>query len=227
MDYDVIQPNKELRKHTRQQLKGVWGKMAFAFFILSLLHLPYYTFSALDSLHKQMPNIPSFPIINSVLSIAMLITSGPLALGFVGYFLRRIRGEEFATKNIFDGFSRFLPSLLLMFFTWFFTSLWTLLLVIPGIIKGLGYSMAFYIMYDDPEIKPLEALKKSQIMMKGYKRKLFLLELSFIGWILLGSLTLCVGYLWLYPYICLSITNFYENLKRTQENNMVQTGQTS
>jgi uncharacterized membrane protein len=255
MNYHEIQPNRELRAYARQQLKGVWGNMAFTFFILFLIFLPYYIFSYLNSglnaeennlffnpmdiylldlLDKYMPDIvPIVPPIANLLTIAVLLAVGPFALGFVGFFLKRIRGETIAVENIFDGFKRFFPAFLTMFFTVLFTFLWSLLLIIPGIIKAFGYSMAFYIMYDNPEIKPLEALKKSQILMKGYKMKLFLLELSFIGWTFLAilpfmlavrwlnnsfaALPFILGILWLYPYIYLSIANFYENLKRNQE----------
>jgi len=227
MNFEEIQPNRELRAYARGQLNGVWGKMAFTFFVYTLLYLPYYFFSAMASIEKYfdtlgwfMPDfIPLFPpVINSVLTIAVVLASGPFALGFAGYFLKRIRGEEIAVKNIFDGFSRFFPGFLVWFFTALFTALWSMLLIIPGIIKMYGYSMAYYIMYDNPEIKPLAAIKKSQIMMKGYKGKLFLLQLSFIGWMILCSLfTLGIGYLWLWPYMGLSTANFYENLKRNQE----------
>jgi uncharacterized membrane protein len=167
--------------------------------------------------------VPTFPFITNALAIAVLITAGPFALGFAGYFLKRVRGGEIAVKNIFDGFSRFFQGFLTMFFMALFTALWSLLLIIPGIIKGYGYSMAFYIMYDNPEIKPLEALKKSQIMMKGYKWKLFFLQLSFIGWALLCCLTFFAGFLWLNPYMYLSMANFYENLKRNQESSTEKT----
>jgi uncharacterized membrane protein len=239
MNYDEIQPNRELRAYARRQLNGVWGKMAFAFFILFLLYLPYNFFSFLDSIMDSdefyfvfimdlidgyMPDIvPFIPLIANVLAIAVLAAVGPFALGFAGFFLKRIRGEEIMVENIFDGFKRFFSGFLVMFFYALFTVLWGLLLVIPGIIKAFGYSMAFYIMYDNPEIKPLEALKKSQIMMKGYKWKLFLLQLSFIGWMLLASLTFWVGFLWLNPYMYLSMANFYENLKRNQENKAAKT----
>jgi len=237
MNYEEIQPNSELRAYARAQLKGVWGGMVFTFFIYFLIYLPFNSFSFLDSivnsvdntffylriyllnfLDRNMPGFaPSISPISNVLTIAMLIAAGPFALGFAGFFLKRIRGEQIAVENIFDGFTRFFPSFLVMFFTGLFTVLWSLLLIVPGIIKAFGYSMAFYIMYDNPEIKPLEALKKSQIMMKGYKMKLFLLELSFIGWIVLAFLSFGLGFLWLNPYMYLSIANFYENLKRNQE----------
>ncbi|MCL1833887.1 MAG: DUF975 family protein, partial [Leptospirales bacterium] len=193
---------------------------AFAIFILFLIYLPNTIISILDSFLKIMfQPLTLVSTLSIVLSIVMLVVKGPFALGLAGYFLKRVRGEEFSTINIFDGFKRFFPSFLLMFFTILFVILWSLLLIIPGIIKSLSYSMAFYIMYDNPEISALKALKKSKIMMKGYKLKLFLLFLSFIGWVFLTMLTLGIGYFWLIPYINLSIANFYENLKTNQEEN--------
>jgi uncharacterized membrane protein len=242
MNYEEILPNRELRAYARAQLKGVWNAMALTYFIYGLLFVPSNVFSYLNSALKAEENglffnpfnpaavflvdlmdtympdfVPFIPLINGVLTIAVLLAIGPFALGFAGFFLKRIRGVQIGIENIFDGFKRFFPSLLLMFFTVLFTTLWSLLLVIPGIIKSFGYSMAFYIMYDNPEMKPLEALKKSQIMMKGYKFKYFLLQLSFIGWIILAALTFGLGLLWLNPYINLSMANFYENLKINQE----------
>jgi len=239
MNYEEIQPNRELRAYARAQLDGVWNAMAFTFFVYTLLYVPYYLFSFLntflDSVNKyDFLAVPYYMLLNSIdmdisdidtvitiinfiLSLAAGIAAGPFALGFAGYFLKRVRGQEIETKNIFDGFYRFWKSFLVQLFTQLFVALWTLLLIIPGIIKAFAYSMAFYIMHDNPGIEPLEAIKRSQIMMKGYKFKLFLLELSFIGWGLLCLLTLGIGFFWLYPYIGLSMANFYENLKRNQE----------
>jgi uncharacterized membrane protein len=226
MDFTVIQANKELRACARQQLQGVWGKMAFTFFVYFLVLLPCQIFSTLDSLNQFIPEIPSFSVISTLSAIALYIILGPFSLGFASYFLKRIRGEDIATRNIFEGFKRFLPSFLAELLTILFTVLWSLLLIIPGIIKALGYSMVFYIMHDNPEIKPLEALKRSQIMMKGYKWKLFTLQLSFIGWAFLALLTLGIGIFWLNPYIYLSTANFYENLKKNQEKALMENAKT-
>jgi len=253
MNFEEIQLNSELRAYARQQLRGAWNGMAFTYFIYFLICLPYNIFSLLDSilnsddadflylriylqdfLDRYIPDIvPSIHPVANVLTIAMLIAAGPFTLGFAGFFLKRIRCEQIAVENIFDGFTRFFSGFLTFFFTMLFIFLWSLLLVIPGIIKGFSYSMAFYIMYDNPGIGPLEAIKKSKIMMKGYKWKYFMLQLSFIGWIILTALPfllgysvlkmnfaafpLALGFLWLYPYINLSMANFYENLKKTQE----------
>jgi uncharacterized membrane protein len=106
MNYDEIQTNSELRAYARLQLKGVWGQMAFAYFILFLIYLPNSIFSTLDSINKQIPGlVPSFPLISPVLTIGMLLTTGAFTLGFTGYFLKRIRGKEIALNNIFDGFN--------------------------------------------------------------------------------------------------------------------------
>jgi uncharacterized membrane protein len=217
MDYTVIQSNTEIKACARQQLQGVWGEMAFTFFVYFLMYLPANIITVLDSSREYFPEIPSFFGLNFLLSIAVFLVNGPFALGFAGYFMRRVRGEEIHLSIIFEGFNRFFRSFLLMFLTSLLTALWSLLLLVPGIVKALAYSMAFYIMRDNPDIEPLDAIDKSQVMMRGYKGKLLLLELSFIGWALLGLLTLGIGYLWLYPYISLSLANFYENLKQSQE----------
>ena len=207
--------NWSLRAHARQQLKGAWGKIVLAFFLyvtmLSTLQFVFYDFGLLfyNPLHD--------PVLYIIANIAAYGTMGAFSLGFAGLYLKKARGQAISVKNIFGGFKRFIPSFLAMFFLVLFTALWGLLLVIPGIIKLLGYFMVFFIMHDNPGMGPLKALKKSRIMMKGYKGKFFMLNLSFIGWFVLGALTLGIGYLWIYPYYYLSITNFYEALKRNEE----------
>ncbi len=91
--------------------------------------------------------------------------------------------------------------------------LWTLLFIIPGIIAQIGYSQVWFILTEDDEISPNDALKKSKEMMYGYKMQYFLLGLSFIGWIILAILTCGIGLLWVLPYIQTSNAKFYEDLK--------------
>jgi uncharacterized membrane protein len=217
MDNNNFPLNEDLRATARQQLQGVWGKMALAYFVYFLIYTPYLISSGIDAYDNLDLGESSNSPITTILSLVIAITSGAFALGFVGFFLKRVRGQEIAIKNIFDGFNRFGSAFLLSLFTGLFVMLWTLLLIVPGIIKAFGYSMGFYILHDNPGMSTFEALKKSQIMMKGHKADLFFLELSFIGWILLGLLTLGIGWLWVYPYMSLSIANFYENLKKEQE----------
>ena len=142
----------------------------------------------------------------------------------MGYFLNKARGQSAEIENLFDGFKLFIKSFLLCLLEFIFITLWTLLFIVPGIIKSFSYSMAYYILKDNPDIGANEAITRSRKMMAGHKGKLFGLYLSFIGWCLLCCLSLGIGFLWLSPYINLSVANFYEDLKQNQSNGLNQAG---
>jgi uncharacterized membrane protein len=151
-----------------------------------------------------------------LLIVGPMVFGGPLMLGFLGYFSKKARGEQVKLGNLFDGFNLFGKGLLLFLLRGIFLALWSCLLIIPGIVKSFSYSMAFFILRDNPDIKVTEAITRSRKMMKGNKGKLFGLYLSFIGWGILCILSLGIGFLWLVPYINLSVANFYECVKQTQ-----------
>jgi uncharacterized membrane protein len=92
--------------------------------------------------------------------------------------------------------------------------LWSLLLVIPGIIAAYRYAMASYIMAQNPEIGALDAIERSKAMMNGNKLRLFCLQLSFIGWMLLSALTLGIGYIFLRPYMQAAYAAFYLDISK-------------
>lgn len=198
-----IKTNSELRRSTREQLKGNWGTAILLCLIFSIIcGSPGLIFSKFNPYAGQIFGI---------------IIGGPLALGLNTCFLKLVRHEPFMFENLFDGFKNFTSSVIAQLLITIFVLLWSLLLLIPGIIAAYRYSMVFYILSDNPEIGAMEALKRSKEMMMGFKWKLFCLQLSFIGWALLGILTLGIGYLWLIPYIYGATANFYENLKATQQ----------
>lgn len=93
-----------------------------------------------------------------------------------------------------------------------FTFLWSLLFIIPGIVKSYAYSMAYFIKIDHPEYTATQALDESQKIMKGNKMKLFLLDLSFIGWIILGALCFGIGTLWVTAYMEAAHAEFYRDI---------------
>jgi len=196
-DNQSIRPNSDLRRSAREQLKGNWGTAI----LLCLI------FSMICSLPSAIPYLG--PIIG-------ILLAGPLTLGLYKCFLKLIRHEPFIFENLFDGFKNFSTTLVAQLLVILFVFLWSLLLIIPGIIASYRYFMVFYIINDNPEISAMEALNKSKEMMIGFKWKLFCLQLSFIGWSLLAILSLCIGYLWLIPYIYASFANFYENIKNAE-----------
>lgn len=200
VDSSKLKPNFELRAAAREQLKGNWGKAV-------LVNLLFLIITGIGG------GIPYVGII-----VALLI-GGPMTLGLIGFFVRLKRGEYAVLENLFDGFKYFTPSLVLYLLTSIFTFLWSLLLIVPGIIAAIRYSQAYFILNDNPGMEAMQAIKLSKEMMQGNKWKYFLLHLSFIGWGLLCILTLGIGFLWLSPYITTTLANFYDDLKNAASQN--------
>ena len=123
------------------------------------------------------------------------------------------RKQETALPQLFEGFKKFWIAFGTYFLMMIFLFLWLLLLIIPGIIAALSYSQTFYILAEDNSISPLDAITKSKELMKGNKWKFFLLGLRFIGWILLGVLTMGIGFVWIGPYMMISFAKFYDDVK--------------
>ncbi|MER2227816.1 MAG: DUF975 family protein [Carnobacterium sp.] len=112
----------------------------------------------------------------------------------------------------------FLRVLLIYIISTIFTTLWSLLFIIPGIIKSYAYSQAYLIYKDRSNLSPnekissLDCITESKNLMKGNKWRLFLLDLSFLGWGILSILSLGIGLLWLLPYQNATKVAFYEDL---------------
>lgn len=192
----------EFRAEARQALSGVWGEAA----VFTLVYF-VVSFAASAACGTVVPIVGGF-------IAALLLT--PMLFAFTVSFLKQLRGEKFDVMYIFKEFNN--RVLITMVLTMLYTWLWSLLLIIPGIIKSYSYAMTPFILEDDDEeiISGNEAIEKSMRMMDGHKWELFCLDFSFIGWILLAILTLGIGCLWLYPYIYTARAAFYEELKANQ-----------
>ena len=144
-------------------------------------------------------------------SVAVLLISGPLSYGLAKVFLRLVYGEDRVNiAYMFDGFREdFGGNIVLTIMIGIFTFLWSLLFVIPGIIKAFSYSMAYYIKADHPDYDWRRCISESKELMRGYKGAYFVLQLSFIGWYFVCLFTFGLGYLWLLPYQNCTNANFY------------------
>lgn len=153
-------------------------------------------------------------------TIASLLLSGPIAYGVAAMFLKQTRtGEKMDIADIFNGFREdFSNTFLIGLMTTIFTLLWSLLFVIPGIVKAYAYSMAMYIKVDHPDYDWKMCIDESQRMMEGHKGELFMLDLSFIGWLIVGACCFGVGSFWVTAYMEAAHSQFYENLRRTEIN---------
>lgn len=145
-----------------------------------------------------------------------IILAGPLMIGLGMFSILVYRGFQAPFSKPFDtafdqNFGRRLGGYLWM---QLFIFLWSLLFVIPGIIKSFSYAMTPYILADCPNVKAQDALKISMRMMNGHKGELFVFYLSFLGWLLLSGLTggiLSIFYV--SPYMNTALAGYYQELK--------------
>ena len=165
----------------------------------------------------MVPLLIFFASIASVLAIVGLVQFiiGPfISLGLIQYNLDMLDRKDPDLGVVFSRSSMLGKALWLKIRGSIFIILWALLFVIPGIIKSYSYSMAGYILEENPEVSAKEAMTVSMDMMRGNKFRLFCLQFSFIGWGILCGLTLGIGFLWLSPYMNAAYTAFYNEVSQ-------------
>ena len=208
------------RTPAREQLDGKWGTFVLMTFLMCviqvLMQIPSYIGSLLEVLSPEnaMASL-SFSNISNILSLLAL----PLGWGLTVSLLRNHREESVDLENLFDGFrgGRYTRVFCALFLVRLFTFLWTLLLIIPGIMKAFSYALTPYILLDEPELTAKQAISRSCEIMQGRRWKLFCLYFSFIGWGILCLLTFGIGFLWLVPYMNASVAAFYEDARAEYE----------
>ena len=147
-------------------------------------------------------------------AVSLLVVS-VVSLGCTTWFHRAIKTDGLKMEEMFWSFKKdYGGNILLVFLIGLFTTLWSLLLFVPGIVKAYSYSLAFYIKSENPDIKPNQAIELSKKMTDGRKMDLFVLDLSFIGWFMLSSLTFNIlGILYVIPYYNAAKAFAYEEIK--------------
>ena len=194
----MLKPNSVLRNEAYAALQGNWLMSAVVYLIVMAVACV----------------LSAIPLVGWLLCIAVGL---PLGWGAYMVFYDLFRERKLSIETLFNGFHAYNRITLTMLLVQVYTFLWTLLLIVPGIIKGCSYAMTPFILREHPELSYNAAIEKSMAMMEGNKMKFFLLCLSFIGWAILCVFTLGIGYLFLYPYIYTSFVAFYEDLKAQQE----------
>ncbi len=138
-----------------------------------------------------------------------IFVSSPLAVGLNRYFMEA-RGGKAPISTLFSVFGTFYMNVVkVQFFVTLFTFLWSLLLVVPGIIKSYEYRMIPYILAENPNIEQDRAFKLSKQMTEGEKMDMFILDLSFIGWNILGALACGLGIYFVMPYYLATFAELY------------------
>lgn len=187
----MVVGSDEIRARAREIMTPYWGTAA----VIYLVYMVLYAGA------------------NAMMAIGTMVLAGPLSLGLADVFLRIEKGEPIGVETLMGGFNDFTRSLVAGLLISVYVLLWSILLIIPGVIAALGYSMTFFIMKENPSLPAVDALKASQQMMMGHKARLFELLFSFIGWILLGALSFGIAFLWVGPYMHAAVVLFYRDLQ--------------
>ncbi len=188
----------ELKAAAKAQIKGKIGIL----FVITLI------IGAISSIASFLLNL--IPMGGLVASI---IITPAFSLSIVRVYLNVVADGKPEAKDAFSGFDDFWSAFKVSFLTGLFTFLWSLLLVVPGIIKALSYSMSTFVLAENKGKAALECIAESKKMTDGHKGELFVLGLSFIGWALLGAITFGIAYIWILPYMQATYANAYNLLK--------------
>lgn len=231
----------DLKNEALASLNGKWLSFVGLTFIYLLLYGLAQFLSQFGSIF-QGSSFTTLTVIFMTLGMMLSILLVPLQYGYNIAYLNSSRQDLPAdTGDLFFGYNRFgrvFGTLLLMVlaisavclpyailvvlatrldFLNFPVIIGCFILLVPAIMLGIAYAMVPYIIHDDEELAAGEILKKSRMMMKGHKWDYFVLMLSFFGWMLLGVLTLFIGYLWLIPYMQMTEFKFYERVRAEYE----------
>lgn len=225
----------ELRKKARESLSGKWGKGACIILAYLLIN---FLISFVIGLFKNNSAISTILSIAEIV-ISVPISFG-LIISFLKLKRDEDTSAFAFLENGFSRFSKawgiafqtiirmILPivcvilSVLLMVLLFFMSSKsWLFVIlgvaiyiasIVYAVSRGLLYSLAYFIAYDNPNLSSKECVLKSEELMTGNRGNLFLLELSFIGWMILGAFTFGIAYIWLIPYMQVAISCFYDEL---------------
>jgi uncharacterized membrane protein len=193
---------KELKAQAKAQLKGKIGILIAVTLIIGAISAVASTLAAL------------IPFGGAIIAI---IVTPAFVLSTSRIYLMVARGGNPEIKDSFSGFDDFFSAFKVTFLVGFYTFLWSLLFIIPGIIKGYSYSMAMYVLADNKGMSARECIAESKKMTNGHKAELFVLDLSFIGWYLLSCLTCGIAMLYVVPLINATHANVYETIKPVVE----------
>ena len=183
-----------MKRNAKESLRGNWGIAILALLIGGVLL-----------------GAASF-----VFGIGELIIMGPIETGLALIFMKLSYRDRAEIGDLFAPFQNFVNTFFAGFLVTIFTCLWSLLLIVPGIVKSIAYSQTFFIMNEHPEYTGREAITASRQMMNGHKWEYFVLELSFIGWFLLSSITFGLLLFYVMPYYQATMAEFYRYLREEQ-----------
>ena len=188
-----------------------WWKMTLATIAIYLISGGFSIYVNIATVINRDDPSPTVGYSSSIITLLLI----PFTIAASGYYLNHIRGFNPEWKSLYkEGIDNYGSYLVTGVLVNAFTVLWSLLFVVPGIIKAIAYSQAKYVIHDNPRLKGKEAIEISKRMTNGFKGDLFSMYLSFIGWYILVGLTGGILSIYVTPYVETTAAMYYENLKR-------------
>jgi len=218
---DRLQIKAEAKKKIKNHLWDVWKPLILCWIIVFGISLGVGFLSALSGI-DLVTVAGDYTVVGFICEIILGLVSSILGVGALNYWLKFVREDSTDTDHIFNRLGKLWISVILItLLVGIFTTLWTFLLIIPGIIAAFSYVMVNFVLLDDEDLSPMEVIKRSKQLMNGYKLDYFVFALSFMGWILLSVFTLGILFIWTLPYIEISFVLYYEKLKERLEEKKV------
>lgn len=211
-----MQTSSVYRAQARQDLQGRWGNVAVATLVLACIAIVLCGFPGILDAYGDMQISWLSTTLSGLTGVITLLLLMPMQYALYTALLQVARGDQGSSvENMLGNFKRnyssFVSAGCLTYVVVFLLSIITL--GIAGVIFSYAYRMVPYLLQDYPSLSAKEAMRTSRSMMKGHKWDLFVLDLSFIGWIILSIFTLGIGVLWVTPYQYTAVAHFYEDLK--------------
>lgn len=224
---------KTLRSRARANLAGNWG-VSIAVAVVAVLlgglitgvsffpemkyDFPLDRFPALaqyvESWNRGLEiGSLKFNFRSGIFGFAAFLIGGVIQIGYADFLLKQHDGQNANFSDLFSKFDFFGTGFAQRFLRSLYVFLWSLLFVIPGIMKEYSYAMTPFILAENPGMSASQAIRLSEDLMDGYKSDLFILDLSFIGWDLLAVLTLNLGHIALNPYKNAAYAAFYRQIQ--------------
>ncbi|MCQ2311896.1 MAG: DUF975 family protein [Paludibacteraceae bacterium] len=208
---------KQYREQAWNALQIRWNAAALTLFFISVIAIIFNVPSSLSEVLGWAPKI-AFSV-SGVCTLVSILLIAPLQWANENALLDVVRDNHTPVFSVtWDNFKRefaaLVPSYVLVFLV--ILGIGAITLGIGAIILGFAYAMVPFVIHDNPDIAAVDALRTSRQIMKGHKGKLFVLYLSFIGWFLLGMITLGIAFFWIQPYMYATEAAFYEDIREPQ-----------
>jgi uncharacterized membrane protein len=208
-----MRTNLEILSDAWQVLKGQRGLALGTLFVYILIvGILSFIDSAASLGLLSLVWTPSFDLTSNI-GVLQVLWSGAFSLGSATFMLKIVRRANPEFEDIFSGFNQWKRATWTSIVSTVRLILWYLLLIIPGIVKSFAYAQTWYVLSDYPELTANQAINRSEEMMQGHKIKLFLLTLWILLLVLLGVLTLFIGFFWIGPWIAAISAQFYTEVK--------------